>query len=53
MRPVEIWSDMFKPLGPASFILLERIIDVCVTCTLSVNDEIVIAANPTRKKVFL
>ena len=53
MKPVEIWSDMFTPLGPASFIPLERIIDVCVTCTLSMNGEVVIAVNPMRKKIFL
>ena len=53
MKPVEIWSDMFTPLGPASFIPLERIIDVCVTRTLSMNGEVVIAVNPMRKKIFL
>ena len=53
MKPVEIWSDMFRPFGPASFIPIDRILDVCVTCNMTVNDEIVIAVNPIRKKIFL
>lgn len=53
MKPVEIWSDMFRPTGPASFIPVEKIVDVCVTCNMSVNDEVVIAVKPMRKKIFL
>lgn len=53
MKPVEIWSDMFKPFGPASFIPINKILDVCLTCTIKVNDEVVIAVNPIRKKIFL
>ena len=40
---------MFKPFGPASFIPIDKILDVCVTCTMKVNDEVVIAVNPIRK----
>ena len=29
------------------------IASVCVTCTMKVNDEVVIAVNPIRKKIFL
>ena len=53
MKPVEIWSDMFRPFGPASFMPIEKIIDVCITCSVSMNDEVVIAVNPMRKKIFL
>ena len=54
LDPVEIWcNDMFKPFGPASFIPIEKISEVCVTCDLSIDGENVIAINPMRKKIFL
>ena len=53
MRPVEIWSDMFRPFSPASFMPIEKVIDVCITCSMLMNDEVVIAVNPIRKKIFL
>ena len=54
LDPVEIWcNDMFKPFGPASFIPVEKISEVCVTCDLSIDCENVIAINPMRKKIFL
>lgn len=54
LDPVEIWcKDMFKPLGPASFIPIEKISEVCVTCNLTIDGESVIAINPMRKKIFL
>ena len=54
LKPVEIWCcDLYKPVGAASFMPIERIQEVCVTCNLSINDEIVTAVNPIRKKIFL
>jgi len=35
LKPAEIWhDDLFKPLGPASYIPIEKIQEVCVTCRL-------------------
>lgn len=54
LDPVEIWcKDIFKPFGPASFIPVEKISEVCVTCNLTIDGESVIAINPMRKKIFL
>ena len=54
LKPVEIWCcDLYKPVGAASFMPIERIQEVCVTCNISINDEIVTAVNPIRKKIFL
>jgi len=53
MKPVEIWSTMFKPIGPTSFIPITKITDVCITCSFSLSGEIVTAVNPMRKKIFL
>ena len=53
-KPIEIWChDLFKPYGPASFLPIENIHKVCVTCNILVNDEIVTAVNPMKKKIFL
>ena len=54
LDPVESWcNDVFKPFGPASFIPVEKIYEVCITCDLSIDGENVIAINPMRKKIFL
>ena len=54
LNPVEIWcSGLFKPFGPASFIPVEKIQEVCITCDISMNGEVVTAINPIKKKVFL
>ena len=53
-KPVEIWySDLFKPFGPASFIPMEHIQEICITCKVCINNEIVTAVNPIRKKIFI
>lgn len=54
LNPVQIWcSGLFKPFGPASFIPVEKIQEVCLSCDVSINDEVVIAINPIKKRVFL
>ena len=54
LNPVEIWcSGLFKPFSPASFIPVEKIQEVCIMCDVSINDEVVTAINPKKKKVFL
>ena len=46
LDPVEIWcNDMFKLFEQASFIPVEKISEVCVTCDLSIDGE-----NTMRKK---
>ena len=53
-KPVEIWCNgLFKPCGPASFMPVEKIQEICVTCDILINDELVTAVNPLRKKIFL
>lgn len=52
MKPIEIWSTMFKPISPACFIPITKITDVCITCSLSLSGEVVTAVNPMRKKIF-
>ena len=55
-KPVEIWySDLFKTFGPASFMIIpmECIQETCITCEVSINDEIVTAVNPISKKLFI
>ena len=47
MKPVENWFDMFKPFDPASFIPINAL--MCVTYSITINDEVVIAVNPIRK----
>ena len=54
LKPVEVWCcGLYKPFGPASFMPIENIQEVCITCEISINDEIVTAVNPIRKKIFL
>jgi len=53
-KPVEIWcNDLYKPCGPATFMPLNKIREVCVTCEITINNEKVLALNPIRKKIFL
>ena len=52
MEPVEIWYNMFKPFGLASFIPIEKICETCITCNLLMDGESVIAINPMRKKIL-
>lgn len=53
-EPVEIWcNEMFKPHGPASFMPIVRIYDTCVSCEIEINNEMVLAINPCRSKIFL
>ena len=53
-KPIEIWChDLFKPFGAASFLPVENIQEVCVICDILINDELVTAVNPIKKKVFL
>ena len=53
-KPIEIWRhDLFKPFGPISFLPIENIQEVCVTCDILVNDEVVIAVNPMKEKIFM
>ena len=52
-KPIEIWcNQLSKPFGPASFMPITRIHSICVTCEIELNNEKVLAINPTRKKVF-
>jgi len=54
LHPVEVWCyDLYKPFGPASFMPIEKIKEVCITCEIIVDGEYVLAVNPMRKKVFL
>ena len=49
--PVEIWcSGLFKPFGPATFMPVERIKEICIACDISINGEEVIAVNPMQKR---
>ena len=53
-KPVEIWcNDLYKPCGPATFMPLEKIKEVCVTCELMLSNEQVLAINPIGKNFFL
>ena len=53
-KPAEIWcNDLYKPCGPTTFMPLEKIKEVCVTCEITLNNEQVLAINPIRKNVFL
>ena len=52
--PIQFWfGTLFKPFGPASFIPITKIKDICVTCKLMIGRELVLAVNPIRKKIFL
>lgn len=53
-EPIQLWNNnLFKPFGPASFIPLVRIHDVCVGCEIEFKGEQLLAFSPLRKKVFL
>ena len=53
IKPVEIWcKNIFKPYGPASFMPVIRINQVCVACDITVNREPVLFINPVRRKLF-
>ena len=51
---IQLWNNnLFKPFGPASFIPLLRIHEVCVGCEIEFKGEQLLAISPLRKKVFL
>ena len=51
---VEIWSsDWYKSYGPASYMPLIRVHEVCATCIINVDGENVVLVNPVRRKLFL
>ncbi|XP_065917612.1 uncharacterized protein [Dysidea avara] len=53
MKPAQLWHvNSFKAFGPASFIPMEKVLEICVSISLSVDSEMVIAVNPLRKKSF-
>ena len=53
IKPVEIWcKNIFKPYGPASFMPVIQINQVCVACEITVNREPVLFINPVRRKLF-
>ena len=45
------YSGLFKPFGPATFMPVERIKEICIACDISINGEEVIAVNPMQKGV--
>jgi len=50
----EIWSnDLYKLHGPASYMPLIRVHEVCATCITNIDGESVLLVNPVRKKMFL
>lgn len=52
--PIQLWnSTLFKPFGPASFMPLMRLHEICVGCEIDFKGEHLLAVNPIRKKVFL
>ena len=54
LEHVEIWSnDLYKSHGPASFMPLMRVYQVCATCIINVDGENVLLVNPVRRKLFL
>ena len=54
IEPVEIWcNELYKLQGPASYIPLIRVHDVCATCVVSIDHENVLLVNPLRRKLFL
>ena len=53
IEPVEIWcKSLFKPCGPASFMPVMRINQVCVACEITIDRETVLVINPVRRKLF-
>ena len=54
LKPAEIWhQNIFKPDGPASFMLLVRLHRICVMCDIDIDGESLLAVNPITPKVFL
>ena len=53
-EPIRVWcSSLYKPFGPASFIPLMRIHQVCTSVEVELNHEKVLFINPIRSKIFL
>ena len=53
IEPVEIWcKSLFKPYGPASFMPVMQINQICVACEVIIDREPVLAINPVRRKLF-
>jgi len=54
IEPVEVWcNELYKLQGPASYMPLIRVHDVCATCVISIDRENVLLVNPVRRKLFL
>ena len=54
IHPIEVWcSNFYVPSGPASFMPVMRIHNLCVACEIDVDGETVFAINPIVKKLFL
>ena len=52
--PVEVWtSSVHEPFGPASFIPINRIKNMCAVCPIQVERENVFVVIPLKRKVFL
>ena len=53
MEPIEIWNNILhKPFGPASFMPVLRIHQLCVACPLKLlTQEPVLVINPIRRKL--
>ena len=52
--PVEVWTAaMHESFGPASFIPVNRINNLCVVCPLTVERENVLVVTPLKRKVYL
>ena len=53
-EPIQVWcSSLYKPFGPASFLLLMRIHQVCASVEVELNCEKVLFVNPIRNRLFL
>ena len=55
-KPIELYiADFFEQFGPASFIPVGRINNICAICKLNFTSAIgtVIAVNPIKRKAFL
>lgn len=51
---IQLWcNNLFKPFGPASFMPLMRVHEICVGCKIDFKGEHLLAINPIRKKVLL
>ena len=53
-EPIQVWcSSLYKSFGPASFIPLMRIYQICASCEVKLNHERVLLINPVRNNFFL